>query len=173
MTLFVCSLSCGGVIVQFVALHAMPRWKFSPSIWDNSFEMLSWWMRCRVGVFSLYKMTLLECSPSGGSVAAKCTNCCIADENSSLPYMRQLFWNAFLVDEMPGRCKLFNLSHCITCWGDLQPYKPTSWDASFWQYGITKSWHCGLWIMLIGRPCFGFYNVWDTIWWNMQLCEES
>ena len=89
--------------------------------------------------FSFYKMTLLECSPSGGSVAAKCTNCCIPDENSSLPYMRQLFWNAFLVDEMPGRCKLFNLSHCITRRGDLQPYKPASWDASFWRYGITES----------------------------------
>ena len=94
--------------------------------------------------FSFYKMTLLECSPSGGSVAAKCTNCCIADENSSLPYMRQLFWNAFLVDEMPGRCKLFNLSHCITRRGDLEPYNPASWDASFWWYGITKSWHFGL-----------------------------
>ena len=115
-----CSLSGGSVDenAQIVALHPMCGWEV---------------------FFSFYKMTLLECSPSGGSVAAKCTNCCIADENSSLPYMRQLFWNAFLVDEMPGRCKLFNLSHCITRRGDLQPYKPTSWDASFWQYVITKS----------------------------------
>ena len=108
MTLLECSLVMSLQNAQFIALQMKI---LASHIWDNSFGMLSWWMRCRVGA-----------------------NCSICRTASHAEVICSLI-------SQRGGMQVFNVMESLL---------------------ILDYW-----------PCFVFYNIWDTIWWYVQLCKTK